>query len=271
MNRHSQIAAWFGATLGTAGALVMLAVGAHASDYRGAVTEEFHQTYTLTPDGRVELDNINGPVHISTWDRNEVKVDAIKSASTKERLDEARIEIDAGKDYVSIRTKYRDRDQTWNGDNWHNNPPSVEYTVTVPLGAHLDEIKLINGSLDVAGVTGEVRASCINGRLEAKDLAGRAKEGKLKLNEFQGGGFTISNLGMFGVNSFSAIINPPQAMILAVGVGEERVVARKGQMVIGQMMTCTLAVDHRVVDGAMGAQFLQTLRAYIEQPAAMLV
>jgi pyruvate dehydrogenase E2 component (dihydrolipoamide acetyltransferase) len=107
--------------------------------------------------------------------------------------------------------------------------------------------------------------------IEMKDLAGRAKEGKLKLNEFQGGGFTISNLGMFGVNSFSAIINPPQAMILAVGVGEERVVARKGQMVVRQMMSCTLAVDHRVVDGAMGAQFLQTLRSYIEQPAAMLV
>ena len=106
---------------------------------------------------------------------------------------------------------------------------------------------------------------------EMKDLAARAKIGKLKLDEFQGGGFTISNLGMFGVNSFSAIINPPQAMILAVGVGEERVVARKGQMVVRQMMSCTLAVDHRVVDGAMGAQYLQTLRAYIEQPAAMLV
>jgi pyruvate dehydrogenase E2 component (dihydrolipoamide acetyltransferase) len=107
--------------------------------------------------------------------------------------------------------------------------------------------------------------------IEMKDLASRAKEGKLKLNEFQGGGFTISNLGMFGIQNFSAIINPPQAMILAVGVGEERVVARKGQMVIRNMMSCTLAVDHRAVDGAMGAQFLQTLRAYIEQPAAMLV
>ncbi len=107
--------------------------------------------------------------------------------------------------------------------------------------------------------------------IEMKDLASRAKEGKLKLEEFQGGGFTISNLGMFGVKEFAAIINPPQAMILAVGVGEERVVARKGEMVIRNMMSCTLAVDHRVVDGAMGAQFLQTLRAYIEQPAAMLV
>ena len=107
--------------------------------------------------------------------------------------------------------------------------------------------------------------------IEMKDLAGRAKVGKLKLEEFQGGGFTVSNLGMFGVREFAAIINPPQAMILAVGAGEERVVVRKGEMVIRNMMSCTLAVDHRVVDGAMGAQFLQTLRAYIEQPAAMLV
>jgi pyruvate dehydrogenase E2 component (dihydrolipoamide acetyltransferase) len=107
--------------------------------------------------------------------------------------------------------------------------------------------------------------------IEMKDLAARAKSGKLKLEEFQGGGFTISNLGMFGVRDFGAIINTPQAMILAVGAGEERVVVRKGEMVIRNMMSCTLAVDHRVVDGALGAQFLQTLRAYIEQPAAMLV
>ena len=105
---------------------------------------------------------------------------------------------------------------------------------------------------------------------EMKDLAARAKTGKLKLEEFQGGGFTISNLGMFGINSFAAIINPPQAMILAIGMGEERAVVRKGQVVARNMMSCTLAVDHRVVDGAMGAQFLQTLRAYVEQPASML-
>ncbi|WP_422013909.1 pyruvate dehydrogenase complex dihydrolipoamide acetyltransferase [Reyranella sp.] len=106
--------------------------------------------------------------------------------------------------------------------------------------------------------------------IEMKDLASRAKSGKLKLEEFQGGGFTISNLGMFGIRDFGAIINTPQAMILAVGAGEERVVVRKGEMVIRNIMSCTLAVDHRVVDGAMGAQFLQTLKAYIEQPAAML-
>jgi len=152
----------------------VLAIGAECSDHRGAFTEEFHQTYALTPDGRVELDNINGAVHISTWDRNEVKVDAVKSADVKDRLDDARIEIDSDKTSLSIRTKYRDHDLTFNWGS-HNNPASVEYTLTVPRTVRLDEIKLINGSLDVTGVTGEVHASCINGRLEAHNLAGRAE------------------------------------------------------------------------------------------------
>ena len=151
--------------------LIVIAVAARASDHQGAFTEEFHQTYAIGPDGRVELDNINGAVHISAWDRSEVKVDAVKSADAKERLEEARIEVESGKDHVSIRTKYREHTLTWGS---HNNPPSVEYTLTVPRGVRLDEIKLINGSLDVTGVTGEVRASCINGRLEAHNLAGRA-------------------------------------------------------------------------------------------------
>src|ERR1017187_4378070 len=103
MNRHRQSATWFGAALGTVCALLVLALGAHASDHRGALREEFHQTYALTAEGRVEPDNINGPVHISSWDRNEVKVDAVKYADTKERLDEAKIEIDARNDSISIR------------------------------------------------------------------------------------------------------------------------------------------------------------------------
>ena len=153
---------------------LVLAIGAHASDHRGALTEEFHQTYAITAEGRVELDNINGAVHISSWDRNEVKVDAVKYADTKERLDEAKIEIESGKDYLSIRTKYPEHDHTWNWGS-HNNPAAVEYTLTVPRTVRLDEIKLINGSLDVTGVSGEVHASCINGRLEAHDLVGRAE------------------------------------------------------------------------------------------------
>jgi len=174
MKRHRQSATWLGAVLGTVCALFVLALGAHASDHRGALTEEFHQTYALTADSRVELDNINGDVRISSWDRNEVKVDAVKYADTKERLEEAKIEVDAKNDSISIRTKYPDRNQSWNW-GWRNNPASVEYTLTVPRTVRLDEIKLINGSLNVSGVSGEVNASCINGRLEAHNLAGRAR------------------------------------------------------------------------------------------------
>ena len=174
MNRYRQSATWLGATLGTVCALLILALGAHASDHRGALTEEFHQTYALTADGRVALDNINGDVHISSWDRNEVKVDAVKYADTKERLDEAKIEIDARASSLSLRTTYPEHDQNWTWGS-RNNPASVEYTLTVPRAAHLDEIKLINGRLDVNGVSGEVNASCINGRLEAHNLAGRAR------------------------------------------------------------------------------------------------
>ena len=172
MNRPHQFLARSGFVL-SACALFILTVAAQASDHRGAFTEEFHQTYALTSDGRVELDNINGAVHISTWDQNEVKVDAVKYADSKERLEQARIDIDSGKDHLSIRTKYPDHDLTFNWGS-HSNPASVEYTLTVPRTARLDEIKLINGSLDVTGVTGEVHASCINGRLEAHNLSGRA-------------------------------------------------------------------------------------------------
>ena len=163
-----------GAIAGTLCAMCAFAFGARAYDHRGAYTEEFHQSYAITADGRVELDNINGAVHISTWDQNQVKVDAVKYADSKERLDEAKIEIDSGKDHLSIRTKYPDHDHTFNWGS-HNNPASVEYTLTVPRSVRLDEINLINGSLDITGVVGEVRAECINGKLEARNLGGRAE------------------------------------------------------------------------------------------------
>ncbi len=106
---------------------------------------------------------------------------------------------------------------------------------------------------------------------EMKDLAARAKVKKLKLDEFQGGGFSISNLGMFGIKDFSAIINPPQVAILAVGAGEQRTIVRDGQIVIAEVMSCSLSCDHRVVDGAVGAQFMQAFKALIEDPIRMLV
>ncbi len=106
---------------------------------------------------------------------------------------------------------------------------------------------------------------------EMRDLAARAREGKLKPEEFQGGGFSISNLGMYGIREFAAVINPPQACILAVGAGEKRAVVKNDELAIATVMTCTLSVDHRVVDGALGAEFLQEFRKLIEDPLALLV
>lgn len=106
---------------------------------------------------------------------------------------------------------------------------------------------------------------------EMKDLAERARAGKLKPEEFQGGGFTISNLGMFGVKDFAAIINPPQSCILAVGAGDQRPVVIDGKIEVATVMTCTLSVDHRSVDGAVGAQFLAAFKKRIEDPAIMLL
>ncbi len=106
---------------------------------------------------------------------------------------------------------------------------------------------------------------------EAKDLAERARAGKLKLEEFQGGTFSISNLGMYGIREFAAVINPPQGGILAVGTGEQRPVVRDGQLAVATVMTCTLSADHRVVDGAVGAQFLGAFKKLVEDPLTMLL
>jgi pyruvate dehydrogenase E2 component (dihydrolipoamide acetyltransferase) len=105
---------------------------------------------------------------------------------------------------------------------------------------------------------------------EMKDLATRARARKLLPSEYQGGTTTISNLGMYGIEQFTAIINPPQATILAVGAGMERFVPVKGQPVLRTKMTCTLSCDHRAVDGALGAQLLAAFKTFIEEPALML-
>ncbi|WP_375205769.1 pyruvate dehydrogenase complex dihydrolipoamide acetyltransferase [Hyphococcus sp.] len=106
---------------------------------------------------------------------------------------------------------------------------------------------------------------------EIKDMAGRARQKKLKPEEYQGGTFSVSNLGMFGIKSFASIVNQPHGAIMSVGAGEERVVVRDGEMVIRNVMTVTLTCDHRVVDGAVGAEFLAAFKSFIEEPAAMLL
>jgi pyruvate dehydrogenase E2 component (dihydrolipoamide acetyltransferase) len=106
---------------------------------------------------------------------------------------------------------------------------------------------------------------------EMRDLSARAREGRLTPEEFQGGTFSISNLGMYGVKDFQAVINPPQGCILAVGAGEQRPVVKNGALAIATVMSCTLSVDHRVVDGAVGAEFLAAFKALIEDPLGMLL
>jgi pyruvate dehydrogenase E2 component (dihydrolipoamide acetyltransferase) len=106
---------------------------------------------------------------------------------------------------------------------------------------------------------------------EMKDMAARARNKKLKPEEYQGGTTAVSNLGMFGIKDFSAVINPPHATILAVGAGEERAVVKNGEVKIATMMSVTLSTDHRAVDGALGAELLVAFKRHVENPMGMLV
>ncbi|GHF28314.1 acetyltransferase component of pyruvate dehydrogenase complex [Kordiimonas sediminis] len=124
-------------------------------------------------------------------------------------------------------------------------------------------------------VTPVVRGACGKGlgqiASDMKDLAGRARDGKLMPEDYAGGTFSISNLGMFGIKEFGAVINPPQGAILAVGAGEQRAVIKDGAVAAATVMSCTLSCDHRAIDGAVGAEFLAAFKAYIEDPITMLL
>lgn len=140
------------------------------------LTEEFHQTYPLNATGRVSVENINGGVHISVWDQNMVKVDAVKRAYKKERLDEAKVDVSTTADSVRIKTEYPDRNQTFSsGERRYNNPAEVEYTLTIPRKARIDSADLVNGSLEIEGAEGDVKAACVNGQIKARGLTGDVK------------------------------------------------------------------------------------------------
>lgn len=136
----------------------------------------------------------------------------------------------------------------------------ISIAVSTDAGLITPILRNVNG-LSLSEISSSVRS-----------LAERARQGHLRPEEFQGGSFSISNLGMFGVDGFSAIINPPQAAILAVGaVSAQPVVGEGGSIVAGQVMSCTLSVDHRAVDGALAATWLAAFRRYIQSPYLMLV
>jgi len=137
--------------------------------------------------------------------------------------------------------------------------------------AHISVAVAIDGGLITPVVRYAEQKSVVEISSEVKTLAVRARAGELKPDEYSGGTFSISNLGMFGVKQFAAIVNPPEGAILAVGGSEPRAVVEDGVMVVRNMMTLTLSCDHRVVDGAVGAQFLVALKQQLERPAALLL
>ncbi|MES2036069.1 MAG: pyruvate dehydrogenase complex dihydrolipoamide acetyltransferase [Pseudomonadota bacterium] len=130
-------------------------------------------------------------------------------------------------------------------------------------------------AIDGGLITPIIRAAETKGlaqiAVEAKDLAARARDKKLKPEEFQGGTFSVSNMGMMGIKQFASIINEPQGCIMSVGAGEQRPVVKNGQLAVATVMTVTLTCDHRVVDGAIGAKFLQAFKPLLEDPLTMIV
>jgi DUF4097 and DUF4098 domain-containing protein YvlB len=171
MNRQ-RFEVWTGAILGMVCALLMAGY-AHGSDFHGKVTEEFHHTYPLSSGGRVDLNNVNGEVHITGWDRNEVKVDAVKYAHSQDELNDVEIEVEASSSSVSIDTKYHSHDRYFGGGR--HDSASVDYTIMVPRNARLDEVELVNGPLEIHGVAGEVHASAVNGNVIADGLQSRTE------------------------------------------------------------------------------------------------
>ena len=138
---------------------------------------------------------------------------------------------------------------------------SADISVAVAIeGGLITPVVRAAHSKGLAAISGEMKA-----------LAKKAREGKLTPEEYQGGTFSLSNLGMFGVKHFEAVINPPQGCILAIGAGEQRPVVKDGALAVATVMSCTLSVDHRVVDGAVGAEYMQAFKGLIENPLSMML
>ena len=129
----------------------------------------------------------------------------------------------------------------------------------------------VDGGLVTPVIHGANKLSLSDIAGKSLDLAGRARSGELDPSEYSGGSFTISNLGMFGIREFAAVINPPQGAILAVGAGEQRPVVKEGELAVATVMSVTLSADHRIVDGALGARWMQAFKAAIENPVMMLL
>ena len=160
--------------------------------------------------------------------------------------------------------RHPDFNASWDGDGIVVHP-DVNIGIAISVGPER------GGGLVVGVIRNADQKSLRAVSLESKHLAVKARSRGLSIEEMTGSTFTISNLGMFGVDHFTAIINPPNSAIIAVGAAVEKPVVRDGALTVGREMSVTLSNDHRVIDGAMAAQYLQTLREYIEAPGTLLV
>jgi DUF4097 and DUF4098 domain-containing protein YvlB len=152
----------------------LLAIALHANSVlaKDKVEEQFHHSYPLNSDGQLRLDNVNGKVHIATWDRQEVQVDAVKRADNQKDLAAIKIEIDAKPTKITIHTKHpNSKSGLWRNSNSN----SVDFDIRVPASVHLAKVENVNGTIEITGVHGPVQASTVNGTLNARGLAGDAK------------------------------------------------------------------------------------------------
>jgi DUF4097 and DUF4098 domain-containing protein YvlB len=174
----------------------------------GNVHQESSRIYPLSARGRVTLQNVNGDVHIRAWDRHEVRIWAVKTASSRDLLNEARVTVDSTGDSISIRSRF--------GDGSTTNPGSIEFTIMVPRHARLSEIKAINGAVDIEGVSGGINASSVNGPVRAQKIAGDLRlstvNGRLEAT-FE----RLSDAKMISMNS----VNGPISLSIPYDAGAE--------------------------------------------------
>src|SRR2546425_686673 len=169
--------------------------------------EEFHQTYPLKKQGRVHLENVNGNVRIVAWDREEIKVDAIKHAKKQEHLDEVKIEVDAKSDRIRVKTNYPDSKTRRS----KNNSTSVDYTLTVPRQSRLDGVSTLNGGIEIEHVSGDVEASSVNGNVTATGLVGDVALSTVNGSVKAGFAEVKKAVSLKSVNGGLTVALPPEA------------------------------------------------------------
>lgn len=189
--------------------------GGASAQTREELREVFRQTYELRGDGRVSLQNTTGVIRVEAWGREQVEVDAVKRAYTREALAGAEIKVEASRQVVRISTKYLSPTNTWNfnGERRYENPASVDYTLRVPRGARLDTVELVNGSLEINGLAGYVEASSVNGPVRASGLTGQVKLATVngRLEAAFGDGRAPQPVTLTSVNGRIVLTLPPGA------------------------------------------------------------